>query len=349
MFRCSDQFPRRSCFISRLGVEAIGQLSVRYERAIEHRSSLIDAKLTNANLENAFLSEWNGYLLLFVDGDLYMADSRQRYQHDTGVMQYEWYYCSQIGVWKNQYQEYRYASVMPNDLEGIVVDYQINENNVIQLPLQLAEEVYNENTGEYDNLCGFSANEAIEGTTNVIVITRYPNAEQGETFDKFNYVIKQGKNSTYNAYLVESKGNQIGGVFSPATTVKVVDNNIFFGTGNGVVCSFNFDKRNEMGEIPTTFYTFDDRTIVSGCATKMDSCGIPHLTKSTIKKSTVIKTKSFRSSLIKVKVRTNRRPYAQVERINSGLFSFDEVDFGDLTFNTIDSGLYMVKEKEKNG
>ena len=48
-------------FVSRLGVEGVGQLSVRYERAVEHRSSLIDAKLVNMKLETAVLEEWNGY------------------------------------------------------------------------------------------------------------------------------------------------------------------------------------------------------------------------------------------------------------------------------------------------
>ena len=47
-------------FISRLGVEGVGQLSVRYERAIEHRSSLVDALLVNLDLQNAVMEEWNG-------------------------------------------------------------------------------------------------------------------------------------------------------------------------------------------------------------------------------------------------------------------------------------------------
>ena len=58
-------------FVSKLGVEGVGQLSVRYERAIEHRSSLVDAKLVNEKLEGAMLEEWNGYLLLLVDGKMF--------------------------------------------------------------------------------------------------------------------------------------------------------------------------------------------------------------------------------------------------------------------------------------
>jgi hypothetical protein len=122
---------------------------------------------------------------------------------------------------------------------------------------------------------------------------------------------------------------------------------VFFGCENGIVCSFNFDKRTHEGDFPVDAYSFDGRIINCGCATKMDNCQIPHLTKSTIKRSTVIKTKSFKNSVAKVKVRTNKKPYEQIARINSGLFDFGDVDFADLSFATGDNSLFAIKEKEK--
>ena len=79
----------------------------------------------------------------------------------------------------------------------------------------------------------------------------------------------------------------------------------------------------------------------------MDCCDIPHLTKNTVKRSTVIKTKSFRSSAAKIKVRTNKKPYTQIARINNSLFSFEDMDFSDFTFNTTEQSLFAIKEKEK--
>ena len=79
----------------------------------------------------------------------------------------------------------------------------------------------------------------------------------------------------------------------------------------------------------------------------MDCCDVPHLTKNTIKRSTVIKTKSFRNSAVKIKVRTNKNPYKQIARINNALFSFEDMDFTDFTFNTTEQSLFAVKEKEK--
>jgi hypothetical protein len=299
----STNFRDDPCFISRLGVEAVGQLSVRNERGIEHRSSLVDAVLRNCNLSDASMCEWNGYLVVLVDGKIFLADSRQKYQHEIGVPQYEWYYLEGIGVYYGQKTEYTYAQVPTKDIE------------VDGHPLLTSDK-----EGEVNGDVQF----AIDGTWVI------------------PYVIEDGK-----AYFCSTKGNKTGGTFCQANVVKSMDDNLFFGTINGVVCSFNFDKRVADGSIPTGDYTFDGRTILCGCATLMDSCGIPHLTKKTVKKSMVVKTKSFMSSVAKIKVRTNRKPYTQVARINSAIFPFDNIDFSDFSFNLGDKSLFTVNEKEK--
>lgn len=355
-------------FVSRLGVEGVGQLSVRYERAVEHRSSLIDAKLVNMDLSSAVLEEWNGYLLLLVDGNIFMADSRQRYTHDIGVPQYEWYFVEGVGVYNGQYSEYTYSKTMFEELQGATVRYCTkckkgvkhctcgNDDNVIEIPLSLATSVYFRETNETADLTGTVVNapdecgkEATQVFDEGIMLHI---GEESYTVGVY-YAIHAvedfltGNLVRYEAYLCEGKGNKIGGVFKKATTIKSMFDNIFFGTQNGVVCSFNFDKRNSQGEIPNQYYSFDDRTIYSGCATKMDCCDIPHLTKNTVKKSTVIKTKSLSSSAAKIKVRTNKKAYTQIARINSSLFSFDDMDFTDFTFNTTEQSLFAIKEKEK--
>ena len=355
-------------FISRLGVEAVGQLSVRYERAIEHRSSLIDAKLVNMELKNASLEEWNGYLIALVDGKIFMADSRQRYAHDTGVMQYEWYYLEDIGIFKNQYLEYRYATRLYSEFEGVNVHYCTkckkgakqctcgNTEHHIEIPISLANTVFYHDTGETKDLTGTIANApGADGTASAEIFDELVNVIIDDTSYSIGvyYAIHEVYDELtnefvrYEAYLCEGKGNYTGGVFNKACIVKSLENNLFFGTVNGIVCSFNFDKRNEMGEIPPQFYSYDERTIHCGCATKMDCCGVPHLTKNTVKKSTVVKTKSLQASAAKIKVRTNKKPYNQIARINSSLFSFENMDFSDYSFITTEQSLFSVKEKEK--
>ena len=304
-------------FISRLGVEGIGQLSVRYERAIEHRSSLIDAKLVNMDLENAVLCEWNGYLVVLVDGCIFLADSRQKYTHAIGVPQYEWYFLEGIGVYSGQYTEYKYSAKSRDELLSATVEHDGRE-----LPLTINSELSGQSINASDSYA-----EVYEDGENGLLYTL---SDDGAL-----------------AYLCDKPGNYIGGDFKPAAVIKTLDGNLFFGTENGVVCSFNFDMRNDEGEIPATAYSFDGRIILSGCATKMDSCDIPHLTKSTVKKSTVIKTKTLPRSSAKLKVRTNRKPYEQIARITSTSFTFEDMDFEDFSFSSIEQSLFAVKEKEK--
>ena len=355
-------------FISRLGVEAIGQLSVRYERAVEHRSSLIDAVLVNLDLRHAVVDEWNGYLVLLADGKIFLADSRQMYTHPSGVMQYEWYYLEDIGVYSGQYTEYRYSSRLHPELENVKVQYcktcrkgigececANDSRSIIEIPLTLAENVYYTDFDEYRNLTGTVANPPdMSGHSSVGIFHKRCELEENgiSYYVHVDYTVHEVYDSigdivVYEAHLLETKENKTGGVFKPAKIVKTLDENLFFGTNNGVVCCFNFDKRGDKGEIAPKYYTFDGRTIYCGVATKMDCCNIPHLTKSTVKKSTVIKTKALASSAAKIKIRTNKKPYQQIARINSSVFSFEMLDFSDFSFIPDEQTLFAVREKEK--
>ena len=310
----------------------MSQLSVRLERAIEHRSSLVDAKLTECNLANASVCEWNGYLVLLADGKVFMADSRQRFTHTTGVPQYEWYYLEDIGVYDGQYTEWRYA----NEDDRSENFYEKAELAVYDIHPTMSQnrEVANPPDAE-----GKPTATVSEITLNDVNGNAQPS--------RFGVLRADGKQ-----YLCITRGinnsSKIGGTFHPATIIREINGNLWFGTDNGYIFSFNFDKRNEYGEIPPEFYTFNGRTIFCGCATKMDCCGIPHLTKSTVKKSTVIKTKTLLASVAKVKVRTNRQPYTQVGRIGSATLDFNSLDFSDFSFEMIDHTLHAVKgDKDK--
>lgn len=303
-------------FVSRLGLEGVGQLSTRLERAIEHRSSLVDAKLCNEDLKTAKLVEWDGYLVLLVNGRIYLADSRQRYTHETGVMQYEWYYLEDIGVYDNMKEEYKYSSysIFADGLEG-----DINDESV--------------------KVC-------LNTEKSGFVVPSSCNVVEATVAGRKYYVVRDGD----MAYLVEPTGGMITtkeSKYYPAVTIESIDGNLFFGTGNGVVCSFNFDMRGVDGSIDPKWYTFDGRAILCGVATKMDNCGIPHLVKNTVKKSTVIKTKTYQTSAAKIKVRTNNKPYEQIARINSTIFSFENMDFSDFSFLTTEQSLFAIREKEK--
>lgn len=95
----STNFLDEPVFISRLGLESFTKLNLGLERSIEHKSSTVDGKLVNeVDLQNVHLEEWNGYLLCLINGHIYLADNRQKYENkNTGQVEYEWYYWDNIG------------------------------------------------------------------------------------------------------------------------------------------------------------------------------------------------------------------------------------------------------------
>lgn len=78
-------------FFSERGMEGISG-DITTEQSIAHRSSLVDRKLiAEQHYKNMVLEEWEGYLLVFVDNKVYLADSRATFANENRT-EYEWFY-----------------------------------------------------------------------------------------------------------------------------------------------------------------------------------------------------------------------------------------------------------------
>jgi hypothetical protein len=268
-------------------------------------------------------------------------------------MQYEWYYLENIGIYEGQYNEYYYAPVrydfLPEEITVDGVDYPVSSaTNLYNPDLLISENLVHSavrlHAYEYEH----DVPEIITRTITKDGIDFVTNFVLKYTWDGKNYDANGNPVLVKKAIICEDRGSFTGGTFYPAKKIVHIDDNIFFGTDNGIVCSFNFDMRTDDGVIPSIYYSFDNRTIYCGIATKMDNCGVPHLTKSTIKKSTVIKTKSMTSAVAKIKIRTNKKGYENLARVNSKIFDFDNIDFSDFSFASSDQSIFAIKEKEKH-
>lgn len=77
-------------FFSGEGMEGITQ-NVTAEQFATHKSSLVDRlMLKNEKYKNMVLAEWDGYLLVFMGTEVYLADSRAVLANE-GHYEYEWY------------------------------------------------------------------------------------------------------------------------------------------------------------------------------------------------------------------------------------------------------------------
>lgn len=86
-------------FLTKSGVYAIASADVTGERCLQSRSTRVNTRLgIESELENAVACVWNGYFLLFINGNVYVADSRQKnYPRNTSnAFEYEWYFWDNI-------------------------------------------------------------------------------------------------------------------------------------------------------------------------------------------------------------------------------------------------------------
>lgn len=79
-------------YLSREGLEGITTENLDSRQVIAHRSTLIDPKMINhTDYFESQMVEWQGYLLILVGNNIFLADSRQKYSN-LNSFEYEWYY-----------------------------------------------------------------------------------------------------------------------------------------------------------------------------------------------------------------------------------------------------------------
>lgn len=90
-------------FLSSNGLNAISRnLSVSLERNIEHRSTLIDARLLAEDLPSAIMEQHRGYLyILFPNGHCYVANSATKTEDVSNNIEYEWAYLDDVRLHHN--------------------------------------------------------------------------------------------------------------------------------------------------------------------------------------------------------------------------------------------------------
>lgn len=88
----STNFQDDIVYLSRYGLEGISTEKIDSKQAIAHRSFMVDVKMTNENnYKDAMMTEYQGYLLILVNGKIYLADSRQKYAN-LDSFGYDWFY-----------------------------------------------------------------------------------------------------------------------------------------------------------------------------------------------------------------------------------------------------------------
>ena len=307
-------------FLSNEGLMALSSENINYQRNVVCRSHNVNYILLKEDLSNAHLCEWSGYLAVGVNGKIFLADSRSIFTHAAGSREYEWFYLTNIGAYNGDSKVYRYSS----DPQGDAIVHPTLVSKVADM-------------------------ESIYSVTD----------ENGESC----YYI----NEDDVKYSVTPTEELSGGEFFPATIFTSHGKLLFFSTADGHICVFNNDKRGVapdeikkakdydeseylalMGnKIHPYYYSFAGHAPTYALITRLDDCGVPHLTKNTVRKSLVIKAKSATGDSISCEVKTDNRDSVHIGNFPAVSGGFANLDFSAPLWNTGRYSSVNLDEKEK--
>lgn len=305
-------FLGEALFLSRHGLEAVERTALYEERRTGHRSSAVDARLLREDLGKATLFRFGTYLGIAAEGRIYLADGRRRTSRG-GESEYEWYFLSGIGSYREDALRYRFLTgELPSALKSALVFV-----GGTTVPLETAQE-----EGYADGLPIYSL--TVAGTA-------------------VTYAVKDGR-----AIVAVTDGERYGGRFSPASALLECDGLLFFGTEEGDLLVFNTDKRDENGIIPRRYYSFCDHAYLSGCATRIDDCDLPNRRKSTVRSGGAVRLKAMTGGKLEVRVRTEEGSWSMADTLFGGRGDFGETDFASAEFHLGEDTVVPLREAKRH-
>ncbi len=307
-------------FLSPLGVTALDKKIINLDRSIAVRSSNVNPRLLREDLENATMTKWCGYLVLQAGEHLYLADSRDIYTNAEGKSEYEWYYLSGIGTYREATKIFRYA-------EHAEDGYSVHPTKTNQ---EVATTVYL--TMNQNNKAVYYTNE--NGTK----YAAYTDGElRGGVFSPACCVFATESNLLFF-------GTESGDLCLFNNDKRGVAPDFLKGQSD-----FNEEEyKNFYGnEIHPYFYNFDGHAPRYALKTVSDNGGIPNFTKNTVKHSLVVKVRCIGGSEINCEVGTDKRGYTEVAKLPDSALNFAEFDFENLSFANLEYATLALKEREK--
>ena len=262
------------------------------------RSVAINPMLLNEDLSCAKLAIWRGYLVVSIDGRMYLADSRDKItvgEHD----EYRWYYLNGIGTHRGDTRVYRYAEFAPEGFSVYQHPYEIVDGEIMSVQNGNGEKVYFVN----------SENEKY---------SVYPTEQmRGGIFFPATCLCQCDELLFF--------GTECGDL--------CLFNNDMRGKAPRRLSEdsgFNADEYEALarGKIHPDFYSFDFHAPRYALLTPSDCCGLPFDKKSDLPPALAIRLKGFAKSSLLVETRYDGGEFLACGRISSSIFNFYDLDFG---------------------
>jgi len=334
-------FADDTVYLSKTGLLSVDRSTLSLERGVCHRSFFVDAKLTEEDLCRTKAVEWQGYLLLLCpSGHVYMADSRLRSARQTGETGYEWVYLEGVGGYVDDLPVYRFATAFPS----FALSCRAGDKEILLSP-------------EGDGL-PFDTYEAYEENYSTAIISAELTftKDTGETFSEMGHYVEMDTNEGKRYYLLAPIDERTGGRLSPPTAGVAVGEQLFIGTADGHLLVANTDLRGvayqdypppDSHTVDRHFYHICHHRIESLAMTVADNADRPTVTKTTMKKGTVLDTKAMPGSRITVSVATDKTNFQPIGVFTEGQISFEDADLYSFVFGDRPRGQAVFSENTK--
>ncbi len=334
-------------FLTDAGVEAASREALSTERSLRHRSTLIDPTLTGRDLEGALSAVWEGYfILLFPNGDAYLADSRRTASTRCGS-EYEWYHLTGVLAYTNDVPVYRYADAFV----GAEPDKIIVDGKEIALSLHARP------------------GELPDGSSETNYPTVYRRFMSVQTINGDTVVYSEERSGgKYHYYLLSPSGERLGGTAAAPTALTVCGEKLLIGFSNGALAVVNTDRRGVMNDaqseaytpeeyrkaygdvINPEWYSYGGHRFRTALMTLPDDCGVSNYTKGTLRGTTVVEVKAGIGFGFSAELRLERGNGTEATPLlstTSDGLDFAAFDFGALSFRMGDGCVITLGERSR--
>ena len=288
-------------FLSAEGVYSLKRGSLGAAEVTKRSAGITPLINSSAISENAGLVSWQGYAVLKIGSDLFLADPR------AGASDFGWYILSGIGSWEKDEGIYRY-SLSPGGIFQTHSDLDKEVNTmVLSMFLQDGQKVYY-TVEEYKLYSVIPTGERRGGDF-------YPISAMYSDAELLFFGTENGELLVFNT---DKRG------VAPDRIRNAPD----------------FDEaeyRSTRGdEIHPDFYSFLGHAPRYMLVTKSDNCGAPHLSKSTARHSLAVKFGKG-AGTVRVSVCTDGGRSLDLGTVPSGRLDFCDLDFSAFSFS-VDEG-----------
>ena len=205
-------------FFSNKGLEGISNSSLYSEQILQHRSSLVDAKmLQETDYTNVKLAEYNGYLMCLIGSHIYLADSRKMFQNGSNDTEYEWFYWELPNniTFIKEYRQKLYLGNSAGDLFELkgTTDNEVNINSYWTTPKDdFGYPSYSKTTNKKGNTADVKImnNDSIHVDTIVDGILK----EKRVLSDKKGYIAYKIKDKKFKNIQIKFSSNKPFGLYS---------------------------------------------------------------------------------------------------------------------------------------